>query len=245
MLTPCRQLKADPSWILARAEPGSERVLSVEDWAEIRWLRRAEGMPIKQVARVVGVSKNTVKREPAADGPLRYQRPPRGSVVDAAEPRIRELLAAWLSMPATVVAERVGWQRSIRVLRDRVAELRPVYLLPDPVSRTAYAAGEIAQCDLWFPDINVPVGFGQTRSATRLPVLVMVTGYARWLSARLLPSRTAEDLFAGWWRLIQGLGAVPRVLVWDGEGAVGQRRRRVTVLTQQALGSAGCLAPRS
>jgi hypothetical protein len=29
-------------------------------------------------------------------------------------------------MPATVVAERIGWQRSIRVLRDRVAELRPV-----------------------------------------------------------------------------------------------------------------------
>src|SRR6266540_630426 len=136
MLTPCRQLKADPSWILARAEPGSERVLSVEDWAEIRWLRRAEGMPIKQVARVVGVSKNTVKRAPAADGPLRYQRPPRGSVVDAAEPRIRELLAAWLS---------------IRVLRDRVAELRPVYLLPDRASRTAYAAGEVVQCDLCFP----------------------------------------------------------------------------------------------
>jgi len=151
MLTPCRQLKADPSWILARAEPGRERVLSVEDWAEIRWLRRAEGMPIKQVARVVGVSKNTVKRAPAADGPLRYQRPPRGSVVDAAEPRIRELLAAWLSMPATVVAERVGWQRSIRVLRDRVAELRPVYLLPDRASRTAYAAGEVVQCDLCFP----------------------------------------------------------------------------------------------
>jgi DNA replication protein DnaC len=78
------------------------------------------------------------------------------------------------------------------------------------------------------------VGFGQTRTATRLPVLVMVTGYARWLSARLIPSRVAEDLFAGWWQLLAGLGAVPRVLVWDGEGAVGQRRRRQTVLTEQA-----------
>ena len=57
----------------------------------------------------------------------------------------------------------------------------------------------------------------------------------------VLPSRTAEDLFAGWWRLIQGLGAVPRVLVWDGEGAVGQRRRRVTILTQQAHAFRGVL----
>jgi transposase len=216
-------------------------VLSVEDWAEIRRLYRAERMPIKQIARVMGCSKNTVKRALAAEGPPRYQRAPRGSVVDAVEPRIRELLQAWPTMPATVIAERIGWRHSLTVLKDRIRELRPAYLLPDPASRTAYAAGEVAQCDLWFPAITLPVGFGQTRSATRLPVLVMVTGYARWLSARLLPSRCAEDLFAGWWQLISQLGAVPRVLVWDGEGAVGQRRRRVTVLTEAAHSFRGVL----
>jgi transposase len=216
-------------------------VVSVEDWAEIRRLHRAEGMPIKQVARVIGVSKNTVKRALAAEGPPRYRRVARGSVVDAAEPRIRELLAAWPTMPATVIAERIGWTRSLTVLKDRVRELRPVYLPPDPASRTAYAAGEVAQCDLWFPAITLPVGFGQTRTATRLPVLVMVTGYARWLAARLIPSRVAEDLFAGWWQLIAQLGAVPKVLVWDGEGAIGQRRRRQTLLTQATHGFRGVL----
>jgi transposase len=216
-------------------------VLSVEDWAEIRRLRRAEQMPIKAIARVVGCSKNTVKRALAADGSPRYQRAGRGSIVDGVEPRIRELLAAWPTMPATVIAERIGWERSLTVLKDRVRELRPVYLPPDPASRTAYVAGEVAQCDLWFPAIEVPVGFGQTRPASRLPVLVMVTGYARWLSARLIPSRVAEDLFAGWWQLIGELGAVPRVLVWDGEGAVGQRRRRQTVLTEQAHAFRGVL----
>jgi transposase len=216
-------------------------VLGVEDWAEIRRLHRAEQMPIKQVARVMGVSKNTVKRALAAEGPPRYERAPRGSIVDAVEPRIRELLAAWPTMPATVIAERIGWTRSLTVLKDRVRELRPAYLPPDPASRTAYAAGEVAQCDLWFPDITLPVGFGQTRTATRLPVLVMVTGYARWLAARLLPSRGAEDLFAGCWQLLAGLGGVPRVLVWDGESAVGQRRRRQTVLTEQAHAFRGVL----
>jgi transposase len=217
-------------------------VLSVEDWAEIRRLYRSEGMPIKQVARVMGVSKNTVKRALAAQSPPRYARPPRGSIVDPVEPRIRELLAAWPTMPATVIAERIGWQHSLTVLKDRVRELRPVYLPPDPASRTTYQAGEVAQCDLWFPDIILPVGFGQTRTATRLPVLVMVTGYARWLAARLIPSRAAEDLFAGWWQLIAELGAVPQVLVWEGEGAVGQRRRRQTVLTEQAHAFRGVLA---
>jgi hypothetical protein len=30
-------------------------------------------------------------------------------------------------MPATVVAERIGWARGITILRERVAELRPLY----------------------------------------------------------------------------------------------------------------------
>jgi transposase len=161
--------------------------------------------------------------------------------VDPVEPAIRELLQAWPTMPATVIAERIGWDRSIRVLRDRVAELRPVYLPPDPASRTNYVAGEIGQCDLWFPPIKLPVGFGQTRTAAQLPVLVMVTGYARWLAAILLPSRQAEDLFAGWWQLLVGLGAAPRVLVWDGEAAIGRRHRGGTVLTSATQAFRGVL----
>jgi transposase len=214
----------------------------VEDWAEIRRLHRAERMPIKVIARVMGVSKNTVKAALRADGPPRYERPLRGSVVDEAEPRIRELLQAFPMMPATVIAERIGWTRSIRVLRDRVAELRPVYLPPDPASRTAYVAGEVAQFDLWFPPISLPVGFGQTRTPTQLPVLTMVCGYSRWAAAVLIPSRAAEDLLAGWWQLLADLGAVPRVLVWDGEGAVGRWRGGRSELTTECEAFRGTLA---
>lgn len=217
-------------------------MLSVEDWAEIRRLHRAEGLPIKVIARVLGVSKNTVKSALASEAPPKYQRPQRGSIVDEVEPRVRELLQAYPRMPATVIAERIGWTRSIRVLSARVAELRPVYLPPDPASRTAYAAGEVAQCDLWFPPIEVPVGFGQTRKPTQLPVLTMICAYSRWLMAVLIPSRRAEDLFAGWWQLIAGLGAVPRALVWDGEGAIGRWRAGRAELTSECQAFRGVLA---
>jgi transposase len=66
----------------------------VEDWAEIRRLRLAEGLPIKMIARTLGVSRNTVRSALAADGPPRYERKPAGSAVDAFEPRIREQLRA-------------------------------------------------------------------------------------------------------------------------------------------------------
>ena len=100
-------------------------MLEVEDWAEIRRLRRAEGMAISEIARVMGVARNTVKAALAADGPPQYRRVPRGSLVDAFEPWIREWLAACPTMPATVIAERIGWPYSIRTLSGRVAQLRP------------------------------------------------------------------------------------------------------------------------
>jgi transposase len=219
-------------------------VLSVEDWVEIRRLYRAERMSISQIGRVLGCSRNTVRAALASDVPPKYQRRAAGSVVDAVEPRIRELLRVYPTMPATVIAERIGWTRSIRVLRGRVAELRPGYLPPDPASRTSYAPGEIAQCDLWFPPVTLPVGYGQTRRPAQLPVLTMVCGYSRWLSAMLVPSRSAADLFAGWWQLIAALDAVPRVLVWDGEGAIGRWRGGRVELTAECQAFRGTLATR-
>jgi hypothetical protein len=59
-------------------------------------------------------------------------------------------------------------------------------------------------------------------------------------SGLLLPTRRAEDLYAGWWRLLEQLGAAPRVLVWDGETAVGRWRPRQPELTLPARGSVGC-----
>ena len=217
-------------------------MLNVEDWAEIRRLRRAEQMPIAEIARVMGISRNTVKAALASDNPPKYHRAPAGSVADGFEPRIRELLRVYPSMPATVIAERIEWPYSVRALSGKVAEWRPAYLPPDPASRTAYAAGELAQCDFWFPPVQVPCGFGQVRTPKELPVLTMVTGYARWACAALIPSRRAEDLFAGWWQLIAGLGAVPRALVWDGEGAIGRWRGRRAELTAECQAFRGTLA---
>src|SRR5664279_2692877 len=142
--------------------------------AGLYWIRCPESpRQATEVARVLGVSRNTVKAALASDGPPAYRRRPAGSVVEGFEPRIRGLLQAYPSMPATVIGERVGWPYSIRTLSGRVAELRPAFLPPDPASRTSYAAGEVAQCDFWFPDIELPVGFGQIRTAKLLPVLTM------------------------------------------------------------------------
>jgi len=55
--------------------------LSAEDWAEVRRLHRAEGLPIKMIARLLGVSRNTVRLALASDAPPRYEHQPAGSIV--------------------------------------------------------------------------------------------------------------------------------------------------------------------
>ncbi|MBZ9644484.1 IS21 family transposase [Streptomyces sp. PSKA30] len=194
-------------------------MIQVEDWAEIRRLHRAEQMPIRAIARHLGISKNTVKRALATDRPPVYSRPLKGSAVDAVEPQIRELLQQTPTMPATVIAERIGWEKGMTILKERVRELRPAYLPVDPVSRTVYQPGELAQCDLWFPPVDIPLGYGQ---AGRPPVLVMVSGYSRVITARMLPTRTTGDLIDGRWQLLSTWGAVPRMLVWDNEAGIGK-----------------------
>jgi hypothetical protein len=67
----------------------------------------------------------------------------------------------------------------------------------------------------------------------------MITGYAWWASGLLVPTR--RDLYAGWWRLLQQLGTVPRVLAWDGEAAIGRWRPGQSELTAACQGFRGVL----
>jgi transposase len=97
------------SWLDAGWEDG--RLIDVEDWAEIRRLHRAEGLGIKTIARRLGVARNTVRAALRSDTPPRYERSSRGSIVDVVEPEIRRLLRDVPDMPATVIAERIGWER--------------------------------------------------------------------------------------------------------------------------------------
>lgn len=195
-------------------------MINVEDWAEIRRLNKAEDMGIKAIAQHLGIARNTVRQALRSEGPPKYERQPKGSIVDAVEPQIRELLRQFPKMPATVIAERLGWERSIRVLRDRVAELRPVYLSADPCQRSEYAPGELAQWDLWFPAVDIPVGQGQM---ARFPVIVGVSGYSRFIVARMIPSRETHDVLGGHLACLLALGAVPKCGVYDNEAALVNR----------------------
>jgi hypothetical protein len=126
-------------------------------------------------------------------------------------------------MPTTLIAESIGWDQPIQVLLHRMTQIQPTYSHSYAhMSHVTHAAGKTAQCGLWFPPTEISVGFGQTRTAKQLPVLTMITGYSRWLSAILIPSTHANDVSAGLWELLATLGAVPLILTWDNGSVIGR-----------------------
>lgn len=205
-------------------------MLGVEEWAEIRRLHFAERMGIKTIARCLGVSKNTVRRVVRSQEAPSYERTRKPSAVDPYVPAIHELLKATPTMPATVIAERIGWTRGITVLKERVAEIRPIYRPPKPYQRTDYQPGELGQWDLWQPAVDIPIGYGHT---ARLWVIVGVCGYSRWMVAHMIPSRQTHDVLGGHLRCLIDLGAVPRLGVYDNEGAIGRKVKGHDRLTEE------------
>jgi hypothetical protein len=208
----------------------------LEDWALIRRLA-ADGVAKAEIARRLGISRNTVAKAVGSDGPPRYERRRSPTSFSPFEGRVRALLAEEPELPAVVLAERVGWTGSITWFRQNVKRLRPEHRRVDPADRLTWEPGDAAQCDLWFPPKKIPLEDGTTKL---LPVLVIIPAHSRFMLARMLPTRRTEDLLLGSWELIQRLGRVPRRLIWDNEPGIGRGPHRA----EGVAAFAGTLATR-
>ncbi len=209
----------------------------MEKWAEVRVLFHREGLSQRAIARRLEISRDTVKNALESEEPSKYERPRVETSFDPFRARVRALLVDYPGMPASVLSQRVGWLGGESTLRRHVAGLREQLAPVDPADRLEYAAGDQCQCDLWFPPVKIPLGDGKVGTP---PVLVMVPSFSRFITARMIPSRTTADLLAGTWELLHDVGGVPHRLLWDNEAGIGRRN----TLTKPAAFFAGALATR-
>ena len=197
----------------------------------------ADGVPARQVARDLGIGRSTVARALASGRPPKYERAAVPTAFTPFEPLVAQLLRSTPDMPATVIAERVGWTGSITWFRDNVRRLRPEHWPVDPADRLLWLPGDAAQCDLWFPPKRIPLEDGST---TLLPVLVITCAHSRFMLGAMIPTRHTQDLLLGMWQLLSQLGRVPRRLIWDNESGIGRGKRHA-----EGVGAfAGTLATR-
>ena len=195
-------------------------MIGVEQWAEIRRMHRVERRSIREISRVTGLHRKTVRRALADGGPPAYRRAPGPSKLDPLKPWLEEQLRSDPRIPSKrlrELAEELGYQGGKTIFDDFVRELRPRYLPRRTFQRTIYRPGELMQFDLFEPRDLVPVGHGQTRRGW---VVTAELGYSRAIAGALVFSKRAPDLLWGMSRCLAKLGALPERLVWDREGAI-------------------------
>ena len=196
-------------------------MVGVEQWAEIRRLFFVRKLSQREIARRLGLHRNTIKRAIASDGPPAYRRDPAGSKLDPFKDEIRRLLKDDPKLPGVRVRELIeplGCTASKTVVDDFLREVRLLFAPPPRTfQRTIYRPGEICQFDVWEPREPIPVGHGQTRQGW---VVIACLGYSRASAGALVFSKTTPDLLAGITRCLWQLGGLPEVLVWDRQAGV-------------------------
>jgi transposase len=198
-------------------------LVGVEMWAEVRRMKRVEGLSARKISERTGLARDTVAKLLAAEAPPKYARAPAGSILDPLKVWICEQLDDDPTVPSQRLredAEELGYRGGRTIFDEYVREMRPRFLTKRTFQRTVYRQAELAQCDLWEPTKHVPVGWGQTRRGW---VVTTQSCWSRAFAGTLVFSKEAPDILYGLARNLQRLGVRPQKLVWDRESAIAGR----------------------
>ena len=201
----------------------------------------ASGVPRAEIARSLGLSRNTVARyadmedmSPVAPIPTRRPRP----ATDEYAGWIDAVLEADLGAPRKQrhtarriydrLVEELGYEGSYASVRRLVAEWR----------RANVQSGGEGYLELEWQPGTAQVDFGSFRCVlagvpTDAKLLVVTLPHSNDRRCVALPSERSECLCAGLRRVFEGLGRSPRVLVLDNATEAG--RMRAGVVTESEL----------
>jgi transposase len=194
-------------------------VIDYETYARIRDCRDRQGLTITQIARTLGLHRETVAKWLARP---RFEQPrpaKRSSLLDPFKGRITRLLDSH-PYSAQQIFQRLreeGYVGGITILRDYVRLIRPpklpVYL------KLHFAPGECAQID-WGEFGTVAVG----NTHRRLSFFVIVLAYSRMMYVEFTVSQTMEHFLSCHEHAFAAFGGVPaRIMVDNLKSAVLQR----------------------
>jgi transposase len=193
-------------------------MIKKEGCMEIKILQR-QGVGIREIARQMGVSRNTVRKYLRGEPEPGYAaRPPRASKLDPYKAYLQERIEAarpqWI--PATVLDREIrelGYQGSIRLLRYFVAELKPV-ARPDPVVRFETEPGQQMQVD-----------WGVFRRGKQpLSAFVATLGWSRYCYVEFVADERFDTLKGCHHNAFAYFQGAPKEVLYDNMRTVVQQR---------------------
>ncbi len=209
-------------------------MISVENWAEIRRLRKVQKMSKRGVAKRLGIHRDTVTRALESDEPPKYRRASCGSILDPYKPKIHALLAENPNLSGVRIFEIVGgegYPGKLSIVRDFVREVRPQYK-PKPVYiRMEYHPGEYGQVD-WGEMPDPVLWQGQW---CRVNAFVMVLCYSRLLYVEFSLATQLADFLRCHQNGLYFFGGAPQSCVYDNLSSVVKRRRGTDITLNETF----------
>jgi transposase len=188
-------------------------VVTLEEWMEVKQLLN-QGHSQRAVARLTGLSRNTVARLAAQPAPQAFRQTARPSQLDPFKPYLLERFQQYPLSAVRLLAEigPMGYPGSIDVLRRYLATLRREQQAQAKATvRFETPPGQQAQVD-WaycgaFPD---PTG-----QRVKIYAFVMVLGFSRMLFVQFTTAMHLEQLLACHLEAFAYFGGWPRELLYD------------------------------
>lgn len=185
-------------------------MLTQEQAVEIRVLAR-QGQSIRQIARTLGVSRNTVRRYLQQESVPRYRpRAPRptklAAFLDYLRQRVAQAHPLWL--PATVLMREIqalGYRGGASQLRAFLASLKPARRDEGPAIRFETEPGKQMQAD--FVVLR--------RAQSPMSAFVATLGYSRMTFVHFVPDESFESVRDALLLAFDYLGGVPQEVLFD------------------------------
>ena len=183
-------------------------MLTKESQVEIQVLHR-QGKGVREIARDLGVSRNTVRRVLRGEKSERYRQRAQRSKLDPYKDEIRARLlrAGSLHIPATVIHREIvarGFGGSVIIVRRFVQTLKPP-IVAEPIVRFETPPGKQLQID--FVDFR--------RGPSALRAFTAELGYSRFPYVEFVDNERTETLIACLERALQYFGGVPAQILCD------------------------------
>jgi transposase len=225
---------------------------TVDDYAQIRQLRR-EHLSIRQIARRLGVGRDTVRKALANPQPAPYTltKPRSAPVFGAFRQLVDDILTQDQTAPpkqrhtASQIFRRLvaeygytgGYDQVRRYLKQHRLDRRETFI---PL---AHPPGRRAEADFGHIYVDFPDG------RLQVPVLVVTWSYSNCPFAIAVPTERTEAVLHGLVEAFAFFGCVPRELWWDNPKTVAlhvlKGRDRVLHPRYAALASHYTFAPRA
>ena len=121
-------------------------MLEVERWAELRREHFVRGVPIKELVRRTGLSRNTIRAALRSTDPPVFRVPERPSKLDPFNDELHRLLKDDPKHAGVRVREEIGplgFDGGKTIVDDYLREIRPIFLKLRTHQRTVYRPGEV------------------------------------------------------------------------------------------------------